>query len=91
MTTTLREKLPVAEALAGLLQRRPAAAAHRLRRQRGRARRTRRTGWTCATERGLSYLLTAPGDLGFARAYVSGDLVVEGVHPGDPYDAAACC
>ena len=39
------------------------------------------------TRRGLSYLLTAPGDLGLARAYVTGDLVVEGVHPGDPYDA----
>ena len=38
-------------------------------------------------ERGLSYLLTAPGDLGMARAYVSGDLALEGVHPGDPYDA----
>ncbi len=38
-------------------------------------------------ERGLSYLLTAPGDLGMARAYVAGDLVVEGAHPGDPYDA----
>ena len=38
-------------------------------------------------ERGLSYLLTAPGDLGMARAYVSGDLVVSGVHPGDPYEA----
>ncbi|HEX6515165.1 MAG TPA: cyclopropane-fatty-acyl-phospholipid synthase family protein [Nocardioidaceae bacterium] len=38
-------------------------------------------------ERGLSYLLTAPGDLGMARAYVSGDLDVEGAHPGDPYDA----
>jgi len=38
-----------------------------------------------ANERGLSYLLTAPGDLGMARAYVSGDLVIEGVHPGDPY------
>jgi len=37
--------------------------------------------------RGLSYLLTAPGDLGMARAYVSGDLDIEGVHPGDPYDA----
>jgi cyclopropane-fatty-acyl-phospholipid synthase len=36
--------------------------------------------------RGLSYVLTAPGDLGMARAYVAGDLVVEGVHPGDPYD-----
>ena len=40
-----------------------------------------------ATERGLAYLLTAPGDLGMARAYVMGDLVLEGVHPGDPYDA----
>ena len=38
------------------------------------------------SERGLSYLVTAPGDLGFARAYVSGDLEVEGVHPGDPYE-----
>ena len=37
--------------------------------------------------RGLSYLLTAPGDLGMARAYVSGDLQVHGVHPGDPYEA----
>lgn len=36
--------------------------------------------------RGLSYLLTAPGDLGMARAYVSGDLEIEGAHPGDPYD-----
>ncbi len=31
--------------------------------------------------------MTAPGDLGFARAYVSGDLELEGVHPGNPYDA----
>jgi cyclopropane-fatty-acyl-phospholipid synthase len=38
-------------------------------------------------ERGLSYLLSAPGDLGLARAYVSGDLDVSGVHPGDPFDA----
>ena len=37
-------------------------------------------------ERGLSYLLTAPGDLGVVRAYVSGDLTVDGVHPGDPYE-----
>ncbi|MGV3562870.1 MAG: class I SAM-dependent methyltransferase [Nocardioides sp.] len=37
--------------------------------------------------RGLSYLLTAPGDLGMARAYVSGDLDIHGVHPGDPYEA----
>jgi cyclopropane-fatty-acyl-phospholipid synthase len=39
------------------------------------------------TERGLSYLITAPGDLGLARAYVSGDIALEGVHPGDPYEA----
>jgi cyclopropane-fatty-acyl-phospholipid synthase len=39
------------------------------------------------SERGLSYLLTAPGDLGMARAYVSGDLELEGVHPGNPYEA----
>ncbi len=39
------------------------------------------------TERGLAYVLTAPGDLGLARAYVSGDLVLHGVHPGDPYAA----
>ena len=39
------------------------------------------------TRRGLAYLLTAPGDLGLARAYVMGDLDIDGVHPGDPYDA----
>lgn len=37
------------------------------------------------TPRGAAYLATAPGSLGMARAYVSGDLVVDGVHPGDPY------
>jgi cyclopropane-fatty-acyl-phospholipid synthase len=40
-----------------------------------------------ATERGLRYLLTAPGEFGMARAYVAGDLEVAGVHPGDPYEA----
>ncbi|MFC5999077.1 class I SAM-dependent methyltransferase [Quadrisphaera sp. GCM10027208] len=39
-----------------------------------------------ASERGLSYVLTAPGDLGLARAYVSGDIEAHGVHPGDPYE-----
>ena len=38
-------------------------------------------------ERGLRYILTAPGDLGMARAYVMGDVVIEGIHPGDPYAA----
>ena len=36
--------------------------------------------------RGTTYLATAPGDLGLARAYVAGDLEARGVHPGDPYD-----
>jgi cyclopropane-fatty-acyl-phospholipid synthase len=36
-------------------------------------------------ERGLRYLVTAPGDLGLARAYVCGDLELVGAHPGDPY------
>lgn len=40
-----------------------------------------------ATERGAAYLLGAPGDLGMVRAYVMGDLLLEGIHPGDPYDA----
>jgi cyclopropane-fatty-acyl-phospholipid synthase len=38
-------------------------------------------------QRGLQYLVTAPGDLGLARAYVSGDLILHGTHPGDPYEA----
>jgi cyclopropane-fatty-acyl-phospholipid synthase len=44
-------------------------------------------GLELVNQRGLSYLLTAPGDLGMARAYVAGDLKLHGVHPGDPYDA----
>jgi cyclopropane-fatty-acyl-phospholipid synthase len=36
--------------------------------------------------RGTTYLATAPGDLGMARAYVSGDLEMKGVHLGDPYE-----
>ena len=39
------------------------------------------------SDRGLRYLVTAPGDLGLARAYVSGDLQLVGAHPGDPYGA----
>jgi cyclopropane-fatty-acyl-phospholipid synthase len=37
------------------------------------------------TPRGAAYLATSPGSLGMARAYVSGDLEINGVHPGDPY------
>ncbi|MEV0106607.1 class I SAM-dependent methyltransferase [Nocardia sp. NPDC050799] len=35
--------------------------------------------------RGINYLANAPGDLGLARAYISGDMDAAGVHPGDPY------
>ena len=38
------------------------------------------------TPRGINYLAGAPGDLGMARAYIAGDMIAEGVHPGDPYD-----
>jgi cyclopropane-fatty-acyl-phospholipid synthase len=37
--------------------------------------------------RALSYILSAPGELGIVRAYVRGDLTMSGVHPGDPYEA----
>ncbi len=43
-------------------------------------------GLNLKSPRGTTYLATAPGDLGMARAYVSGDLEAVGVHPGDPYD-----
>lgn len=43
-------------------------------------------GLDLKTPRGATYLATAPGELGIARAYVSGDLQTHGVHPGDPYD-----
>jgi cyclopropane-fatty-acyl-phospholipid synthase len=44
-------------------------------------------GLNLRNERGLSYLISAPGDLGLARAYVSGDMELIGGHPGDPYPA----
>lgn len=43
-------------------------------------------GLDLLSPRGTTYLATAPGDLGLARAYVAGDLRLAGVHPGDPYD-----
>ncbi|MCV7198736.1 class I SAM-dependent methyltransferase [Mycobacterium angelicum] len=43
-------------------------------------------GLDLKSPRGATYLATAPGELGIARAYVSGDLQTHGVHPGDPYD-----
>jgi cyclopropane-fatty-acyl-phospholipid synthase len=38
------------------------------------------------TPRGLSHLLTAPGELGLARAYLLGDLTIDGMNEADPYD-----
>jgi cyclopropane-fatty-acyl-phospholipid synthase len=38
-----------------------------------------------ANPRAAAFLATAPGSLGMARAYVTGDLQVTGIHPGDPY------
>jgi cyclopropane-fatty-acyl-phospholipid synthase len=43
-------------------------------------------GLDLRTPRGTTYLATSPGELGLARAYVSGDVVPTGVHPGDPYE-----
>jgi cyclopropane-fatty-acyl-phospholipid synthase len=43
-------------------------------------------GLRLTNPRGVSYLATAPGSLGMARAYIKGDLDIEGVHPGDPYE-----
>ncbi len=39
-----------------------------------------------ASEEGLRYILSAPGDLGLARAYLTDNLVVRGVQEGDPYE-----
>jgi cyclopropane-fatty-acyl-phospholipid synthase len=43
-------------------------------------------GLDLRSPRGTTYLATAPGELGIARAYISGDLHPYGVHPGDPYE-----
>jgi cyclopropane-fatty-acyl-phospholipid synthase len=34
----------------------------------------------------LNHLVTAPGDLGLARAYLLGELVIDGIDEGDPYE-----
>ncbi|GLE53768.1 class I SAM-dependent methyltransferase [Mycobacterium montefiorense] len=43
-------------------------------------------GLDLCSPRGTTYLATAPGELGIARAYIAGDLQTYGVHPGDPYE-----
>ena len=37
-------------------------------------------------ERALRYLVTAPGEVGFVRAYVQGDIEADGIDPADPHD-----
>lgn len=37
------------------------------------------------TPRATTYLATSLGQLGIARSYISGDLELRGVHPGNPY------
>jgi len=85
MTSSSRETLPVADALSRLL--RDGLPMHFTAYDGSSGGPDdAELGLHLRTERGLAYLLTAPGDLGFARAYVAGDLDVSGVHPGDPYD-----
>jgi cyclopropane-fatty-acyl-phospholipid synthase len=43
-------------------------------------------GIRLTSPRAVSYLLTAPGSLGMARAYLQDDLEIDGIHPGDPYE-----
>ena len=38
------------------------------------------------SKRGLDYLLTSPNSLGVTRAYLQGDLVIEPMDEGDPYE-----
>ena len=38
------------------------------------------------SRRGLDYLLTSPNSLGVTRAYLQGDLVIEPMDEGDPYE-----
>src|SRR5674476_366648 len=51
----------------------------------GAGRRDAPLGIRLTRPRAASYLATAPGSLGMVRAYLQGDLELEGVHPGNPY------
>lgn len=42
-----------------------------------------------SSPKGATYIATAPGDLGMARAYISGELDIQGAHPGNPYGLLA--
>ncbi|HET7388781.1 MAG TPA: cyclopropane-fatty-acyl-phospholipid synthase family protein [Nocardioidaceae bacterium] len=86
MTSTLNRTMTIGEAITRLM---PAGVPFRFTAYDGSSAgpEDAEFGLHLKNERGLSYLLTAPGDLGMARAYVSGDIDVTGVHPGDPYRA----
>lgn len=43
-------------------------------------------GMRINNRRALTYVVTAPGDLGLVRAYVSGDIDFLDLHPADPYE-----
>jgi cyclopropane-fatty-acyl-phospholipid synthase len=43
-------------------------------------------GVALLTPRATTYLATSLGQLGIARSYISGDLELRGVHPGNPYE-----
>ena len=53
----------------------------------GSARRTLRSRCGSRTSAGCATSPPRPAISGLVRAYVAGDLDIEGVHPGDPYDA----
>ena len=48
-------------------------------------------GMQLRTERGLAYLMTAPGDLGMARAYVCGDLAAARASTPATPTTRSCC
>ena len=57
---------------------RGSGAVHGVRRQLSRVRRTRQIQLDVVNPRAVSYLASAPGSLGFARAYIMGDLELHG-------------
>ena len=72
--------------------RRRAVPLHGVRRQRGRPRGLAGPRCTWRTSAGCPTCSPRPGDLGLARAYVSGDLDADRRPPGRPLrGAAACC
>ena len=46
-------------------------------------------GFRLTNPRAVAYMVTSPGSLGMARAYLQNDLLIDGVHPGDPYELLA--